>query len=166
MINIFRKQNNPFFNDNVEFIEINGVKWKTVNEGADKKNPAGVLYTIEEALALQNENWRLPTCEEVKQLMVFNKSWVEKSWIKRIDYNRTIIHTPNGNLSFPWNYKPKRFSDRVLIGGYWTSSYETRLEISNLKHYQLFEIRKEIFKLYGGIIPQLEIKVGVRLVSQ
>ena len=48
-----------------DYIEVGGLKWALTNAGTDAENPNGRHYTYEEALKLENNEWRLPTYEDL-----------------------------------------------------------------------------------------------------
>ena len=55
----------PFFDRSEnETVNIGGVDWAVRNAGTDEENPQGKLYTIEQAMLLENKRRRLPTLEE------------------------------------------------------------------------------------------------------
>ena len=62
------------------------VKWATCNVGANKPEKYGKYYTFKEAKKLSNSNWRVPTIEEMEEL------------VKNCDYKWTTQNGVNGGL--------------------------------------------------------------------
>ncbi len=62
------------------------VKWTTCNVGANTPEEYGNYYTFEETQELSNSNWRVPTIEEMEEL------------VKNCDYKWTTQNGVNGGL--------------------------------------------------------------------
>jgi hypothetical protein len=145
----------PFFDRSEnDTVNIGGVDWAVLNAGTDEENPQGKLYSIEEAMLLENERWRLPTLEEVQDLGKHKRAENLK------DENRGvwIIQSVNHRLFFPLNCVRKKdgFLPR-LIGAYWTStSFFDRKYIGQYIY--------EMEPYYTCAVAPKTIKVGVRMV--
>lgn len=148
---------NAFVLPQNETVNINGVEWATRNAGTDQNYPIGKLYTINEALLLENDYWRLPTQNEIMDLSNFNKKIYNTKKLRG-----TIIYVGDETLFFPWNFirRHEGFLPRQ-IGTYWTSSFLS-LTI-NVKIFNMLEIENYIFCSPGDLPP---FKAGVRLVKR
>lgn len=145
----------PFFNAQETTVIVNGIEWATVNVGTDKDHPYGKLYTLQEALQLQNDIWRLPTKEEAYSLKPFVRTFNEPSEIRG-----SWITEGKQKIFFPWNFirRRERFLPRD-IGAYWTSSISNE----DLQFYYLFEVAGYFCLAPQGYSP---FKVGIRFVRR
>ena len=62
------------------------VKWATCNVGANKPEKYGKYYTIKKTQKLSNSKWRVPTIEEIKEMLA------------NCDYKWTTQNGVNGGL--------------------------------------------------------------------
>ena len=62
------------------------VKWATCNVGANKPEKYGKYYTIKKTQKLSNSKWRVPTIEEIDEL------------VRNCDYKWTRQNGVNGGL--------------------------------------------------------------------
>lgn len=142
----------PYLNDDRMSVAVDGVEWSTVNIGTDDSYPRGRLFSLAEALQMENEQWRLPTLEEVMELKKYQRTSNDRNQIYGIWFN----FSSENNLFFPMNFKRKKegFLPR-LIGAYWTSTPDYP------GHY-IYEIES----YYTWTPAPEDIKVGVRLVRK
>lgn len=137
----------------MDTIKINDVEWAAVNMGTDIHHPYGKLYTLQEALQLQDELWRLPTKEEANSLKRLVRTPHDLSEIKG-----TWVKKGKQEIFFPWNFTRKREGFLPYdIGAYWTSSVCDK----DLQLFYIFEIASYFWIIEQGFPP---FKAGVRLI--
>ena len=110
----------PFFDRSEnDTVNIGGVDWAVLNTGTDEENPQGKLYTIEEAMLLENERWRLPTVAEVHELKEKSKSENDKGeikgiWISHENDKEERLFIPINRSSFH-----QKSSSEMIMGALW-----------------------------------------------
>ena len=162
----------PFFDSSEnDTVNIGGVDWAVLNAGTDEKNPQGKLYTIEEAMLLENERWRLPTVAEVNKLQEKSKSENDKGeikgiWISHENDKEVRLFIPINRSSFH-----QKSSSEMIMGALWIKEsleefYILESCICNsvnshpyLEHQAITMYMKLAHKMLG-------FKVGVRLIRR
>lgn len=98
------------------------VKWATCNVGANTPEEYGEYYTFDEAKKISNSNWRVPTREEMNELL----ENCDYKWTTQNGVNGGLFTSKkNGNSIFLPAAGRRHGSDVYFVGycGYnWSSS--------------------------------------------
>ncbi len=120
------------------------VKWATCNVGANTPEEYGNYYKFEETQELSNSNWRLPTIEEIKELL----ENCDYKWTTQNGVNGGLFTSKkNGNSIFLTAAGGRNGSDVYYMGScgeYWSSSAK-----DNGEAYLFYFVDGKVFASFG-----------------
>ena len=137
------------------------VKWATCNVGANTPEEYGEYYTFDEAQELSNSKWRVPTIEEINELL----ENCDYKWTTNNGVNGGLFTSKkNGNSIFLPACGYRYGSDVRLVGSdgyYWSSS------VSFFEAYYLYfngnnAYKDYYFYNYGGRSVRLVQDVKIK----
>lgn len=95
---------------------IDGKTWKQFNEGANRDNRYGTLYTFNDAQSACPEGWRLPTRDEAASLGANSSDWTNEDGMP----GRWLSGSQEYSVSVPAVFLPAE-SASTNIGLYWAT---------------------------------------------
>lgn len=130
--------------DSKETVKIGGVSWAISNAGATRPEEHGKLMTQERAKKICPEGWRLPTYEEMKNLIASGYAWGTLNDVtggyfgsdaatcaKNKALSGNCIFIPAAGIWFPYF---KDFRGVGTTAAYWCSDFQESISQGDMGH--------------------------------